>query len=268
MRQRVFIGVFLGVAVFGFLFTIIPVIRLFLLQNLKIVQATAMRPDVQAALWLSVFAALTTACMAAIIGIPLAYLLHQDYFYGQSVIEAILDLPLAIPHTVAGIALLFVYGRHGVLGQWLSNFGIYFWGNTLGIITAMLFISLPYMINSAREGFEAVDFRMEQAARTLGAAPWQVFWHISLPMAWRSILTGMLLTYARSLADFGVVIVLTYYPETAPVKIYELFLSGSLEESAAAAMLLLVISFGTFVCLRWLLYRRRKDSYERQKSFS
>lgn len=263
MKQRFFYGVLILIASAGLLFTIVPVLNLLGLQDIHVLAGVASRSDVQEALYLSAFAAFITALAAAFLGVPLAYLLKTCDFYGKAVIESILDLPLAIPHTVAGIALLFVYGRHGLLGEILFKYGISFWGTSLGIITAMLFISLPYMINSAREGFEAIDFRLEKAARTLGAAPWQVFFHITLPLAWRSILTGMLLTYARSLADFGVVIILTYYPETAPVKIYELFLSGSLEESAAAAILLLGISFGTFICIRGLLYRGRKDHYAR-----
>jgi molybdate/tungstate transport system permease protein len=115
------------------------------------------------------------------------------------------------------------------------------------------------MINAAREGFEGVDSRLEKAARTLGASPAQVFWYVSLPLAWRSVLTGIVLTYARSIADFGVVIVLAYYPQTAPVKIYELFLSGGLEQSASAATLLLLVALCSFVIFRYIAYKPRDE---------
>lgn len=238
-------------------FTLVPLLNLFLTQPLTAIVDVAGMPDVRASVFLSMITAITTALLAAILGTPLAYILARRTFRYRAIIEAIVDLPLAVPHTVAGIALLFIFGRNGPIGKIAQQFGLSFWGSALGIIIGMLFVSSPYMINAAREGFESVDIRLEKAARTLGASPAQVFWQVSLPLSLRSILTGIVLTYARSIAEFGAVIVLAYYPQTAPVKIYELFLSGGIEQAAAAAALLLLITLSTFVLFRYFAYKPR-----------
>jgi len=178
--------------------------------------------------------------------------LARTAFPGKGIIAALIDLPLAVPHTVAGIALLMVFGRQGVFGEPLQTMGLKFWGTAAGVVVAMLFVSAPYTVNAARIGFEAIDTRLEKIARTLGLGPWSTFFRITLPLARRSIMTGVTLTYARSISEFGAVIILVYYPMTAPVKIYELFLRFGLEQSAAAAVLLLVVSLSLFILLRAL----------------
>ena len=130
--------------------------------------------------------------------------------------------------------------------------GLKFWGTLAGIVVAMLFVSAPYTVNAARIGFAAVDPRLEKIARTLGLTPWRTFLRITLPLARKSIMTGVTLTYARSISEFGAVVILVYYPMTAPVKIYELFLRFGLDQAASAAVLLLVVSLGLFLVLRAL----------------
>jgi molybdate/tungstate transport system permease protein len=134
-----------------------------------------------------------------------------------------------------------------VAGILLSHVGLRFWGTTAGIVVAMLFVSVPFMVNSARLGFAAVDLHLEEVARTLGASRMEVFFRIDLPLAWRGILTGVILTYARSISEIGSVMVLAYYPMTAPVKIYDLYLQTGLRESSAAAVLLLIVTLSTFL---------------------
>lgn len=241
------------------LFILFPLWKMCSSQSITSIKTVGSMPDVQAAIFLSIESAVISALVAAVLGIPLAYILARHRFPGRSIIEAIIDLPLAIPHTVVGIALLFVFGRTGLIGKIAGRFGISFWGTSLGIVIGMLFVSMPYMVNSARESFERVDIRIEKAARTLGASPAHVFWKISMPLAVRGILSGIVLTYARSIAEFGAVIVLAYYPETAPVKIYELFLSGGLDQSTAAAVLLFIVTLSTFILFRYLAHGRTTD---------
>jgi molybdate/tungstate transport system permease protein len=165
----------------------------------------------------------------------------------------LIDLPLAVPHTVAGIALLYVFGRQGFVGAAADGLiGLRFWGTLAGVVVAMLFVAAPYTINAARIGFEAVDPRLEQVARTLGVGPWRVFRRVSLPLARRTIATGLTLTFARAISEFAAVAILAYYPMTAPVKIYELFLRFGLDDAAAMAALMLAVSLGLFVLFRWL----------------
>jgi len=233
-------------------FVVIPLIGLVVQSGGTIAKAAGMA-DVRNSIALSVEAALMSAALAALIGVPLAYVLARSSFPGKGVIAAIIDLPLAVPHTVAGIALLIVFGRQGILGEPLGSLtGLKFWGTTAGIVVAMAFVSAPYTVNAARIAFEAVDPRLEKVARTLGLGPWRTFMRISLPLARRGIMTGITLTFARSISEFGAVAILVYYPMTAPVEIYELFLRFGLDQAVGAAVLLLAVSLSLFVLFRYL----------------
>lgn len=232
-------------------FIVLPLLALAVTPRAADLVATLSANEFRSALRLSLEAAFLTALIAAIFGVPLAYLLARIEFPGRAVVAAIIDLPLAVPHTVAGIALLLVLGRNGVVGAPAGAvFGVKFWGNLAGIVAAMLFVSVPYTVNAARIGFAGVDPRLEKIARTLGLGPWRTFLRISLPLARRGILTGLALTYARSISEFGAVMLLAYYPMTAPVRIYALFVSDGLDRAAAAALLLLAVCLGLFVLFR------------------
>lgn len=233
-------------------FIVLPVIRL-VTSSTPAGLATALGDaDIRDALLLSVVDATITAVLATGLGVPLAYLLARRRFPGRALVQAVVDLPLAVPHTVAGIALLFVFGRTGWIGAPASAAGIAFYGTQAGIVVAMLFVSAPFAVNSARVAFEALDPNVERAARSLGATPAQTFWRVSVPLAWRGVLTGTVLVYARSISEFGAVVILAYYPATAPVAIYNRFLSAGLTESASAAVLLLIVALATFLVLRTL----------------
>jgi molybdate/tungstate transport system permease protein len=241
-----------------FLFILLPLARMTLAQTPAGLAAVAARAGVRSAIGLSLATALVTTLIAAFLGIPTAYLLSRPVFPGKQVLEAVVDLPLAVPHTVAGIALLFVFGRKGIVGFLAARYlGVSFWGTAAGIVVGMLFVSLPYMVNAARAGFEGVDPRLAKAARTLGATPATVFTRVLWPLALRNVASGMLLTYARSISEFGAVVLLAYYPMTAPVKIYQLYLESGLREASAAAVLLLAATLLTFILMRWLIGRNR-----------
>jgi len=239
-------------------FVLLPLLRMTLAQTPAGLAAVAAMADVRSAIGLSLYTALVTTVIAAILGIPTAYLLSRPVFPGKQILEAVVDLPLAVPHTVAGIALLFVFGREGIVGFFAGKYlGLSFWGTAAGIVTGMLFVSLPYMVNSARAGFEAIDPRLAKAARTLGATPAMVFTRVLWPLALRNVFTGMVLTYARSISEFGAVVLLAYYPMTAPVKIYELYLESGLQQASAAAVLLLAVALFSFILLRYLIGKKR-----------
>jgi len=126
------------------------------------------------------------------------------------------------------------------------------YGSQWGIVAAMLFVSAPFAVNSARVAFEAIDPRLERAARSLGASPWHAFRRVTLPLGLRGVLTGAVLVYARSISEFGAVVIIAYYPATAPVEIYNLFLQSGLTQSASAAVVLLIVTLATFLVLRTL----------------
>ncbi len=238
------------------LFIVLPLLALAAGQTTGGLARVAASGEVLDAIGLSVAGAALTAVCAAVFGVPLGYALARLDFVGKSVVSAVVDIPLAVPHTVAGIALLFVFGRQGLIGAPAAALGLQFWGTLAGIVVAMLYVSIPYTVNSARLGFEAVDPRLEQVARTLGLGPWQALYRVTLPLARRGIVTGLTLTFARAIAEFGAVVVLVYYPMTAPVKIYELFIRFGLEEATGMALLLLVVSLALFLLLRWFAYGR------------
>jgi molybdate/tungstate transport system permease protein len=251
-------GVFLVCWLLGGLlgaFIVVPLLALAATPSAASLAAAARTADLWQALRLSLEAALLAAIVAGLLGVPLAYLLARSDFRGKSLVAAIVDLPLAVPHTVAGIALLLVLGRDGIVGAPAAAiFGLRFWGTLAGIVAAMLFVSVPYTVNAARIGFEGVDPRLEKIARTLGLGPWHTCLRITLPLARRSILTGLTLTYARSISEFGAVMILAYYPMTAPVRIYTLFVGSGLDEAAAASVMLLAVSLALFILFRRLAF--------------
>lgn len=219
--------------------------------------------EAQSAVWLSLEAAMLTAVLAGLFGIPLAWLLARVKFPGKGLIQALVDVPLTVPHVVAGIAVLFVYGRRGLIGEPLHHlFGLTFWGSLPGIVVAMLFVSAPFTVSAARLALEAVDPRLERAARSLGAGPWRVLWSVVIPLSWRGLLTAMTLGYARAVSEFGSVVIIAYYPMTAPVKIYDLFLRFGLPESLALSFIVLVISLLIFIALRALAGSGRREGVE------
>ncbi len=234
-------------------FILVPLLGLLTAQPAAAVVQAAELADVRASILTSLEAAASSAAIATLLGTPLAYLLARGRFAGRSAVSALVNLPLAVPHTVAGIALLFVLGRRTFLGSLAQHdLGLSFYGTFAGVVVAMLFVSAPYAVNAARVGFESVDERFERVARSLGASRFDAFRRVALPLALRGILTGVVLTYARSTSEIGSVLILAYYPMTAPVKIYTLFLEASLQEATAAAVLLLLVTLTTFFLLRLL----------------
>ncbi len=233
-------------------FILLPLVRLAATSSPARLSHAAGDSAVRDAIELSLKDAAITAVIATVLGVPLAYLLAHQEFRGKNLVQAIVDLPLAVPHTVAGIALLFVFGRTGWIGAPASHIGISFYGTQWGIVTAMLFVSAPFAVNSARVAFETIDPNLERAARSLGATAGYACRRVTLPLAARGVLTGSVLVYARSISEFGAVVIIAFYPVTAPVEIYNLFLQSGLTESASAAVLLLIVSLATFLVLRTL----------------
>ena len=245
-----------GLSLLLLAFIILPLLRLALTPTSTDVLQVARADSVGPAIWLSVQDAALATLAALFGGVPLGYLLAGGRVPAARVVQALVDLPLAVPHSVAGIALLLVLGRRGWIGGPAGNIGLKFFGSQVGIVAAMLFVSVPFMVGSARAAFAGIDPVLDEAARADGAGRWEIFRRIALPLAAPGIIAGLSLTYARAIAEFGAVVVLAYYPMTAPVKVYDLFLQGGLQQSAAAALLLLAVTLTTFLALRAVADRR------------
>jgi molybdate/tungstate transport system permease protein len=247
-----------GLSTLLVLMVVVPLLRMILAADPVVLSATLSEPDVVASILLTLRAALWATLVCAVFGIPLAYSLARWSFPGKSIVSGIIDLPVMIPHTAAGIALLMVYGRNFFLGKTFASVGISFMGTEAGISLAMAFVSLPFLVNAARDGFLSIDPRLERVARTLGASPWKVFFGLSIPLAWRPILSGAIMMWARGISEFGAVIVLAYHPMTAPVLIWERFEAYGLKYARPVAVLLILICLLIFSVLRWLAAEKRE----------
>ena len=241
-----------------FLFIIVPLIKMIVSSDPKILLDTLLDSEVLSSIWLTLYAALIATAVGCILGVPLAYLLARVDFPGKTLVESLIDVPIVVPHTAAGVALLFVFGRNFFAGKAFNAIGIDFVDSTAGIVVAMLFVSIPFLIDSAKEGFKKVDVRLEKVSRTLGASPWQSFFKISFPLAWRSILAGNIMMWARGISEFGAVIILAYHPMIAPILVYERFETYGLDYARPAAVLLILVCLIIFVVLRTLVYRGEK----------
>ncbi|MBN1812611.1 MAG: ATP-binding cassette domain-containing protein [Anaerolineae bacterium] len=243
-----------------------PLLRTITASGPAVLWQTLLDEEVRGAILLTFQASLIATALAFVCGVPLAYLLARVDFPGKRLVEGIVDVPVVVPHSAAGIALLMVFGRRMLLGQAFGLLGLKFVSAAPGIVIAMLFVSLSFLVNAAREGFEAVDPRLEHVARTLGASPWQAFWRVAFPLAWRSILSGMILMWARGLSEFGAVIILAYHPMVAPVLLYERFESFGLNYARPVAALMILICLGAFVALRAARPRQKAGRGKTQKN--
>ena len=251
--------IFMLLAAVLVLFVLWPILRTVLDSTPAVLFQTLMDPEVLRVILFTFFSSLLATGVAFVLGIPLAYLLARYSFPGKRVVEGIIDVPIVIPHSAAGIALLMVFSRGSFLGQVFSSVGIQFISSAPGVVVAMLFVSVPFLVDSAREGFEAVDPNLEHVARTLGASSWESFWRVSFPLAWRSILSGMIMMWARGISEFGAVVILAYHPMIAPVLLYERFLSFGLDYAVPVATLVILISLVVFIVLRGISTRGGSD---------
>jgi molybdate transport system permease protein len=202
-------------------------------------------------LWLSLRVAAVSTLFSFCIGLALAYILANRDFRGKEILDAALSLPLVLPPTVLGYYLLVAFGRDSLLGRLHETlFGTPLVFTAEAAVVAAIFHSAPLLIKSARAALESVDHTYERAARTLGASEIKLFFKISLPLAWRSIVAATALAFARSLGDFGVTIMIAgnipHRTQTVAVAIYDAVESGN---GQTARILVLVISAVTLVIL-------------------
>ena len=204
------------------------------------------------ALALSLKVAGWATALNLVVGVAVGLLLARGRFPGRDLLDTVLTLPMVMPPTVLGYYLLVLIGRHGTLGAWLhETFGINLIFTLKGAVIAATVVSFPLVFKPARAAFEAVDGQLEQAARVLGLAEAAVFFRVTLPLAWRGILAGVLLAFARALGEFGATLMVAGSipgkTQTLSVAVYEAVQAG---QDDAANLLVLITSV---VCIAVLL---------------
>lgn len=253
-----------AVAALFALFLAIPVaalvVRAIVDGSLRVALAS---PVVLDALWLSLATTAVSLVITVVLGLPLAIVLARRTFRGKGWLEAIVDLPIVLPPSVAGLALLLVFGRRGLLSAPFEILGISVPFTTIAVILAQVFVSAPFFIRSARTGIAAVDHDLEDAARVDGASERQLFRMITVPLASTALAAGLVMTWARSLGEFGATIMFAGNVEgrtqTLPLVVYGEFQGGDLDASIAAAAILVLAAFGVLVAVRFLHWGRVLD---------
>ncbi len=221
-------------------------------------------PVVADALLLSLATTAISLGLTVVFGLPLAFLLARRRFPGKELLEAAVDLPIVLPPAVAGLALLLVFGRRGLLAGPLEVAGISVPFTTIAVILAQTFVSAPFFIRSARTGFAGVDRDLEDAARVDGASEPQLFRAITLPLAGAALAAGLVMSWARALGEFGATIMFAGNVEgrtqTLPLVVYGEFQGGDLDASVAAAAILVLAAFGVLVAVRVFHWGRVLDT--------
>jgi len=240
-------------------FIIMPLFEMLTAPSPEMLRETLEDRNVVRSIWLSIYTAGSAAGISFLLGTPLAYLLARRNFRGKRLVESIIDLPIVIPHPVVGIAILSVAGRNHWFGQILSELGIRVMGSVTGIIVVLTFVGMPFYINAVKDGFEGISPRLENVARSLGASLGGAFFRITFPLAWRSMLVGLIMCCARAISEFGAVVIVAYHPMIAPVMIYERFEGYGLKYSQPVAVWLILVCLALFLVLRILALPRKKE---------
>jgi molybdate/tungstate transport system permease protein len=241
------------------LFIIGPVAGLVSMGGARGIAALAGDAELRASLALTVFTASIATLLGVLGGTPVAYLLARRNFRGRAVISALMDLPLVIPHPVAGIALLLVLGRGSPVGGALYDAGLRIANSTAGIVCAMLFVSAPLYVSAAREAFARVDARYESVARTLGDDAWRAFRRVTLPLSARGLTAAAVVMWARAVSEFGAIVILTYNPKVVSVLSYDRFTSYGLSEALPVAAVLVLFALIPLAALRALRHGEPLD---------
>lgn len=214
------------------------------------------------ALRLSAITSTITLAVAMLVGTPLAYVLARYQFPGKALVDLLIDLPIVLPPTVAGVALLVALGRRGIVGEHLDQWGLTIGFTTTAVVLAQLFVSAPFYIRTVKAGIEAVEPVYEGVAWTLGASPLRAFFRITLPLAWPSIVAGAILCWARALSELGATLIFAGNFEgrtqTMPLAIISAFDSGaSIDVPIALSVILVVAAAVLLLLLRVVASRAR-----------
>ena len=217
--------------------------------------------DAVQALRLSVETSLCATALAAVLGIPLAWVQARVSYPGKRFVRAVTTMPMVLPPVVGGVALLLAFGRHGLVGAQLQHAGVQLPFSTAGAVVAETFVAMPFLVVTIEAAFASVDQRFEEAARTLGASRTAVFWRVTLPLVRPSLVAGLVLCWARALGEFGATITfagnLPGTTQTLPLFVYLQLEGADANAAITLSLVLLLVSLAVLVGLRdrWLALR-------------
>jgi molybdate transport system permease protein len=217
------------------------------------------------AMRLSAITSTASLVITLLLGTPVAYLLARRSFPGKLFVDLLVDLPIVLPPTVAGVGLLVAFGRRGVLGPELDKLGVELAFTTTAVVLAQTFVSAPYYIRTVKAGIESVDAQYEGVAATLGASPLRVFWRIVLPLAWPSVVAGAILCWARALSELGATLIFAGNfqgrTQTMPLAIIGVFDAGRTIELAIALSVILVLAAAVLLLVLHLFARTSHSGF-------
>jgi molybdate transport system permease protein len=244
----------LVVAGLGALFFVLPLLGLLWRAPWNAVGQELAAPEVAEALRLSLVCSLAATALSVVFGLPLAWVQARLVFPGRALLRGLTLLPIVLPPVVGGVALLTAFGRRGLVGAWLeAAFGLHLPFTTAGAVLAETFVAMPFFVLTLEGAFSGTDRRLEDAARTLGAGPWRVFWSVTLPLVRPSLIAGAVLCWARALGEFGATITFAgNFPgrtQTVPLAVY-LLLESRPEAGIALSLVLVGVSLAVLVVLR------------------
>ena len=241
------------------LFLVVPLVALVSRIRVSSLFENLFNAEVTQAITLSITTTAISTLCTLLFGTPLAYLLARRKFRGRTVIDTLIDLPMVLPPSVAGIALLLAFGRRGLLGGVLADFGISIAFTQAAVVMAQIFVAAPFYIKASIAGFAGVDRDLEQAAAIDGANSWLVFRYITVPMTWSALFGGAIMSWARALGEFGATIIFAgNFPgrtQTMPLAIYIGF-ELELNVALTLSVILLTTSFLVLFLVKGVLRQR------------
>uniref|UniRef100_A0A7V4E539 ABC transporter permease subunit n=1 Tax=candidate division WOR-3 bacterium TaxID=2052148 RepID=A0A7V4E539_UNCW3 len=253
----VFVGIF---SVIGILLFVIPGVYLLFSTSPASLFSAVKDDEFLRAVGVSLSSATLSTLLILLFGTPLAYVLSRSEFPLRGLLENLLELPVAIPHSVAGVAILNFFGRGAFMGKILNLLGFEVYGTLTGIVIAMAFVSAPYFIGSLKEGLRQLPQEYEKISYSLGRGRFYTFFKVLLPMTKGHLLKGLILSWGRAVSEFGAVMVVAYFPMTSTVFVYERLETMGIRATLPYAVLLFLITGFVFLFLRilWGKYAESK----------
>ena len=253
LSDKIIIAILILIVLTYFLFVVLPIVAVFLRIAPSQVNAQLHNAAIIEAIKLSLFTAGTATVIVLVLAVPTAYFMATRNFPGKAIFDTIIDLPIVLPPAVAGVALLYAFAPRGLLGPIFLRFGYILPSSTIAVIIAETFVASPFLLRSAKTGFENMDRDVINSAKMLTGSPLRVFFTVTLPLSIRAIISGAMMTWARALGEFGATLmfagILPGVTQTMPLAIY-VFLYSDPVAGVMLSIILITIAFGVLITVK------------------